>query len=124
MKVEIGKKYTSNGKNLRVVCIDREDTLGYKVVGVFDNGDIKCFRVNGDSALDSKYDLIEVWEPTDGEWCWFWNKGRYESLTLARFILTDNSEKFYSYGLCGWECCIKFDGTFPEHLKNIKNGEI
>jgi hypothetical protein len=31
---------------------------------------------------------------------------------------------FEDYSYSSWQYCAKFDGTIPEHLKNIKNGEI
>jgi hypothetical protein len=124
VKIEMGKKYTSNGKNLRIVCIDREDILGYKVVGIFDNGDIKCFRYNGDSALDSKYDLQEVWEPQVDEWCWFWDNEEPRIAVLAKFIRTFKSYLFQSNNYSTWDNCAKFDGTIPEHLRLLEDENI
>jgi hypothetical protein len=113
----MGKKYTSNGKNLRVVCIDRENTFGYKVVGVFDDGDIKCFRSNGDSALDSKYDLQEVWEPTENEWCWFWDCNDSQHIILSKFKEKNADGMFGSVDGYFWIYCAKFTGELPEHLQ-------
>jgi hypothetical protein len=122
MKIEMGKKYTSDGKNLRVVCIDREDKLGYNVVGVFDNGDIKCFKSNGDGVF-AKYNLQEAWQPQEGEWCWFWDDEDYNYFVLAKFAKMTESGRFYNNGWNDWTHCVKFNGDFSEHMKLI-NGEI
>jgi hypothetical protein len=124
MKIEIGKKYTSNGKNLRIVCIDRKDILGYKVVGIFDNGDIKCFRSNGDSALDSKYDLQEVWQPQYGEWCLFWDDISKDMAIHLRIYSCMKDMLFKSADGLSWENCTKFIGELPEHLKGLKAKDI
>jgi hypothetical protein len=130
MKIEMEKKYTSNGQPVRVVCIDRECTLEYKVIGVFDNGSVRYFGVNGESVFDSRYNLQEVlqpqkvWEPQAGEWCLFWNNEEPKSAILDKFIGMTQSGLFKDYSYSSWQYCAKFDGTIPEHLKNIKNGEI
>jgi hypothetical protein len=131
MKVEMGKKYTSNGNAIRILCVDRPYSK-YPVVGVRDDGCIMYFTEDGyythcdDDDDDSceyynKYNLIEVWEPQEGEWCWFFDEGsnhanirKYSRMRGGCFISTD--------GLA-WEHCSKFIGELPNHLKNIKNGE-
>jgi hypothetical protein len=120
MKIDMKKKYTSHGKPTRILCTDRPSDSVYPVIGMRDDGSIAYFTEEGKSILGSSYNLIEVWEPQEGEWCWFWNKGDSNSLNLAKIIITPKSKKFYSYGLHEWDCCAKFDGTFPEHLKENK----
>jgi hypothetical protein len=124
MKIEIGKKYTSNGKKVRILCVDRPYSYEYPVVGMLNNGSIEYFKENGESFIDSRYNLIEVWEPTAGEWCLFWNNEEPKSAILDKFIGMTKSGLFKDYSYSYWQYCAKFDGTIPEHLKNIKNGEI
>jgi hypothetical protein len=119
MKIEIGKKYTSNGKNLRVVGIDREYILGNKVIGVFDDGTTRCFRANGESSFDSKYDLQEVWEPQPNEWCLFWHREESGNAILDKFIGISESGLFKACSRASWQYCVKFTGELPEHLKGL-----
>jgi hypothetical protein len=117
MKIELGKKYTSNGQPIRILCTDREDASGYNVVGVSSDGGIKCFRSNGDCSLDSKYDLQEVWVPSEGEWCWFWDNDEPAYSALDKFKRMGPCDLFQSTNCSTWKHCSKFTSELPEHLK-------
>jgi hypothetical protein len=121
MKIEIGKKYTSNGENLRVVCIDRKSMLGYNVVGIFDHGSIRCFKADGESSLGPEYNLQEIWEPKAGEWCLFFDDENADHFVLAKFVEMTEDRNFCSYRLGIWAHCAKFDGTLPLHLKSSED---
>jgi hypothetical protein len=124
MKVEMGKKYTSNGKKVRILCVDRPDSV-YTVVAMREDGAVSHFKKDG-TSINGKWDsynLIEVWEPTVGEWCWFWDDNNYNTI-LAKFELIHNDKGFKCNAGGYWQHCVKFTGELPEHLKNINNGEI
>jgi hypothetical protein len=73
MIVEMGKKYTSNGKPIRILCVDRPDPI-FTVVGMNDKGIIFYFTKDGRVCLSGPtYDLVEVWEPKEGELCIFFD---------------------------------------------------
>jgi hypothetical protein len=129
MKIEMGKKYTSNGEEVRILCTDRECTLEYKVVGVFNNGSIRYFGVNGESVFDSRYNLQEVlqpqevWEPQAGEWCLFWNNKESKNAILDKCVGISGSGLFKTSHRTDWKHCAKFNGELPEHLK-LKKKDI
>jgi hypothetical protein len=112
------KKYTSNGQAVRILCIDgyKED---YPVVAMYLDGDIRYFTEDGESATGAHRNLVEVWEPQVGEWCWFWDHNDQKHASLYEFVKMDDVGKFTSTAGCHWKHCAQFDGTLPEHL----NGE-
>lgn len=62
--------------------------------------------------------MFELWEPKEGEWCWFWNKGatkptigQFENKHTKSTYNMKNSMYFYDY-------CEPFIGTLPSFLKN------
>jgi hypothetical protein len=72
MKVEMGKKYTSGGELVRILCTDRDDK-DYPVIGIFfKNSSIGYFSENGESIISKDFNLEEIWKPTLKEWCLFW----------------------------------------------------
>jgi hypothetical protein len=128
MKIEMGKKYTSNGQQVRILCVDRPCNV-YPVVAMYDNGVINyftedgiiskiCIIMNPNEDLD-KYNLVEVWEPTENEWCLFWDVRESKAAVLAKFVGMTQSGLFKDYDWSDWKYCIKFTGELPEHLKEI-----
>jgi hypothetical protein len=118
MKIEMGKKYTSNGEPIRILCTDR-NLKDYPVIGLGDDGFVMYFTENGSYTYGEEYDLIEVWEPQEGEWCWFWDNNSEYVAHLSKY--SDIKGKFFnSYDGCAWDNCAKFMGELPEHLKGKK----
>jgi hypothetical protein len=121
MKIEMGKKYTSNGKLVRILCVDRPCT-DYPVISMDDDGYIRKFDVCGRYEQSwAEYDLVEVFEPKEGEWCLFWDDYETKNAALTKFVGMSKSGMFQSCGNINWKYCAKFDGTLPEHLKECKN---
>jgi hypothetical protein len=122
MKVSINKKYTSGGRPIRILCTDREAT-DYPVVGIFENNDVLFFKENGENIDEDTWDLIEVWEPKLGEWCWFWNNNTEtddtsENIRAHGSIYSGmNDTHFKSIDDCIWDNCVKYASMLPEHLK-------
>lgn len=120
MKISMNKKYTSGGDPIRILCVDRNHGR-YPVIGLLDNGYTMYFEENGryvysDELYGNAYDLVEVWEPSVNEWCWFWDEGshnahlrKYSNMKGRHFISTDN---------CYWDHCSKFIGELPGHLSD------
>jgi hypothetical protein len=123
MKIEMGKKYSSNGKPIRILCIDRPNDSIYPVIGIHNNGSVVYFEEDGKSPSGTTHNLIEVWQPQEGEWCWFWNNEESKSVVLDRFTGMNKFGLFKGGGYSSWQYCAKFDGTIPEHLK-LKIKEI
>jgi hypothetical protein len=116
MKVEVGKKYTSNGKEIRILCTDRFSVLGNIVLGMFNDGNIRFFTENGEYLSSEDCNLVEVWQPQLDEWCWFLDDNNYNTV-LAKFELIHNDKRFKCNAGGYWQHCIKFTGELPEHLK-------
>ena len=113
MKIEMNKRYTSSGEPIRILCTDRPE--GYPIVGMVEkNGVIQYFKENGESAVFSRMDLVEVWEPTEGDWCWFWNS---TGVTVLDTFIKMGANKFQSDGGMNWKYCAKFTGELPNHLR-------
>jgi hypothetical protein len=121
MKIEMGKKYTSNGKPIRILSVDRPDP-SFPVVGMDNNGTIHYFMKDGTACLSGPdYALVEVCEPKLGDWCWFWNTEEDKNSTLSKLQKVCDDGKFQSQ--CGnyWKYCSKFDGKLPKHLKRLES---
>jgi hypothetical protein len=118
MLVEMGKKYTSNGKPIRILCVDRPDPI-FTVVGMDNNGTIFYFTKYGRVCLSGpSYDLVEVWEPKLRDWCWFWNTNDDCGAYLGRFYKIHSDGRYQSWDGTYWKNCSKFDDT-PKHIKGI-----
>ena len=60
----------------------------------------------------------EKWQPKPGEWCWFWDDIKAETV-LRRFSLMNGNRFQCNLGL-KWQNCAPFIGELPEHLKEVK----
>jgi hypothetical protein len=117
MKIEMGKKYTSNGESIHILCTDRPHAIEYKVIGMRDDGAILYFTEDGKSPAWPIYNLVEVWEPQKDEWCLFWDDENKHYVVLYRFIGMSDCGRFKSDNCISWKYCAKFDGTLPEHMR-------
>jgi hypothetical protein len=117
MLIDMNKKYTSDGKPIRILCTDRNDGR-CPVVGITNEGAIITFSGDGKNPAWPAYNLIEQWEPQPGEWCLFWdNDEKQHYVVLYRFTGMTDCGRFKSDDCISWKYCAKFDGTLPEHLK-------
>jgi hypothetical protein len=116
MKVEMGKKYTSNGESIRILCNDR-NSIHYPVIGLRDDGYLSYFKENGEASAGPNHNLVEVWEPQVGEWCWFWDNTSKDNTYLNKYSEMEG-KLFVSTNKCAWDNCAKFTGELPEHLKD------
>jgi hypothetical protein len=118
MKIEMGKKYTSKGKPVRILCTDRNNE--YPVIGIYyDNGIILSFDENGKSSILPSYDLQELWEPQEGEWCWFWDDS-YENFAHISKYLGMIDDFFKSADGRVWDNCRKFNKyELEDYIKRI-----
>jgi hypothetical protein len=119
MKVSIDKKYTSNGKPIRILCTDRNNR-DYPVVGLFDDGYMLYFLESGVCPYGEEYNLVEVWEPQVGEWCLFWDYEKSKTIFVSCFLRVDKYGKFQCKSGITWNYCAKFTGELPKHLKAPK----
>jgi hypothetical protein len=125
MKIEMGKKYTSNGKEVHLLCVNGKDPL-YPVRGICKNSfsneeGVRAFTKFGKfvHGRNSRCDLVEVWQPQEGEWCWFWDTEEPVYSVLDRFKIMGPFDLFQSTNCSVWKHCAKFTGELPEHLKGL-----
>jgi len=112
MIVSMDKKYTSNGRPVRILCTDMEGD--YPVVTAIE-GSAVTFTSEGkyhtnDSCIK---DLKEVWTPTKGEWCYFWDYSN-RGLAVCTFDHMRNTNTYVDSIDMHWEYCAPFDGKLPE----------
>lgn len=60
----------------------------------------------------------EKWQPKPGEWCWFWDTIKAETV-LRRFKMMNGNRFECNLGL-RWLNCAPFTGELPEHLKEVQ----
>jgi hypothetical protein len=119
MKIEVGKSYLSNGKPIRILCTDRNNEY-YPVIGLHEDGSIMYFAEDGSYAYSDEWNLVEVWEPTMNEWCWFWDNIDKPVSAHVSMYLGRDGELFRSSDFLTWDNCAKFIGELPSHLKGIR----
>jgi hypothetical protein len=118
MKIDMNKKYLSCGVSIRILCTDRNNT-NFPVVGLFDDGQVHYFTEYGRHSSDAMYDLIDSFEPIQGEWYWFWdNMDGHKAVHLAKF-----DKKVYHLFKSAdgklWQRCTEFTGDIPDFLKEV-----
>lgn len=65
----------------------------------------------------------EVWEPKEGEWCYFWTEE--SRVIVAKFEKIVGHECTYEIEDGGWfKHCAPFIGELPEVFKGLHNGTI
>lgn len=99
--IDTSKQYTFKGRPVRVYA-DGSDTAGEYIHGAFSNE-------AGSWALAtfSESDLVEVWEPQEGELCYFWDD-ECDYMVVATF---KNAH--------GYDHFSKFKGELPEAFKGL-----
>lgn len=60
----------------------------------------------------------ELWQPTIGEWCWFWNNGYEKEPTLAQLKYKGAKLMSTLDGMGYFEYCEPFIGQLPSFLKD------
>jgi hypothetical protein len=128
MNISLDKKYKSNGRLINILCVDRPHSI-FPVVGMDDDGTIYYFEKDGKVSESSvvlksgevldDYNLVEVCEIKENEWCWFWDTEEYGSVVLSKFDKMCSNGKFQSKSGTCWKYCSKFNGELPEHFKEI-----
>jgi hypothetical protein len=113
--IEVDKNYTSNGREVRILCVDRASSDDKTVVGLYNNGLIRTFKSDGSFPGLAKFNLIEEPTPDEGDWCWFWNKDYSVDILMSKFVKM-NGRKFQSANGYNWTECVKFDNCLPDHL--------
>jgi hypothetical protein len=126
MNISLDKKYKSNGRPIRILCVDRPNNA-HPVVGMYNDGTVAFFEENGTiSPLTiflkpgenlEDYNLVEICEIKENEWCWFWDTDEYGSVVLSKFDKMCSNGKFQSKSGTCWKYCSKFNGELPEHFK-------
>jgi len=62
---------------------------------------------------------LELWQPKEGEWCWFWNKDSEMPPVLRRFKQTQKDGAHITKDDCYfYDYCEPFIGTLPSFIKD------
>jgi hypothetical protein len=114
MTISMDKQYTSNGRPVRILCTDK-------------GGDFPIVAIVGEEAhtftLEGKFmktrcssdDLKEIWTPTKGELCYFWDfADDVKGLAVRKFKTSLNTECHIDTNNAPWKHCAPFDGNLPE----------
>lgn len=59
----------------------------------------------------------ELWQPKEGEWCWFWSEGLL-SPHIMEFTHMGKDGKGFCSGFAGYDYCEPFIGELPSFLKD------
>jgi len=113
MTISMDKKYTSNGKPVRILCTDGGGTQ--PVVTIIDTA-IETFTSSGQFCNNGVhiYDLVEVWEPKKGEYCLFFDNGGTIA-ALAKFTCYLGN-KYTTHNGCAYNKCVEFTGELPKEF--------
>ena len=60
---------------------------------------------------------VQLWQPKQGEWCWFWNKRLVQELHLSQFSNVFN-DTYYTHTGNDFDHCEPFIGELPSFLKD------
>ena len=101
----------------------------FQVKDIFKDGYLDCItslklepRIKWDSCLfQGKYnsDDCVLWQPKEGEWCWFWNKDSEMPPVLRRFKQTQKDGAHITKDDCYfYDYCEPFIGELPSFLKD------
>lgn len=113
--IDINKKYTYNGKPVRIYA-DGSDTFGNIAHGAYLDKEAWSLR----TFLE--HELVEVWEPEEGELCFFWDTDKNMIPIIAKFKEKSEFNKLYfeSSNNSGWDNCAPFKGELPEAFKGLQ----
>ena len=119
----------TNGKKGRIICTDAKDAIN-PIISETEEGKVIKHRIDGTASIilfqtrdyASSYDIVMPWQPTKGEWCWFWCDEMPKSAILAKFSEMKNGRYgttvlYEDRTTVSYEYCAKFEGTLPPHLK-------
>lgn len=114
--IDMNKKYTYNGKPVRIYA-DGSDTAGGYIHGAYSNDD-----GNWCAATLLGSDLVEVWEPKEGELVYLWDDrsdyclvGKYAETQYGHSFRLSNSDSGKSYSYVA-----PFIGELPEAFKGLQ----
>lgn len=103
----------------------------FKILSIADLGDTIFYSDGNRSHREEK---LKLWQPKEGEWCWFWNHeddvpilAKYLRIEecLRTSIITKNIQMFFvvsgrCYGDNAFKYCEPFIGELPSFLKDEK----
>jgi len=65
-----------------------------------------------------KRELIELWEPKPGEWCWFWDEEGQKPTLNKLEVLSRSNPRYITRCDLEWVYCEPFIGTLPTNIKD------
>lgn len=127
MKNEISKdkKYeTRNGKEVVIYTTEVDDT-DFQIHGAIKerHGVWQMASWTRDGKY-TKYreehnlDLVEVWRPIKGEWCYFWDNDMSGKVMHVRALSEMTKDGLYIAEGLTWDCCMK---VMDEKLLKVLN---
>lgn len=110
--IDATKKHTYNGKPVRIYA-DGSDTYGKQIHGAI------LDRTEWTLCTFNESDLVEVWEPTKGEVCYFWDDGKNKNLIVAKLLFCGKGLYKAESGFT-FDNCAPFTGILPEAFKGLR----
>lgn len=128
MVVSMNKQYIyKNGEVARILCIDRPFAGNLTVLSMRPNGAIVQSTIDGKSeCYENEFDLVEVWEPTEGEICYVWNEGamlpnirKYIHTSANGLFLCMSRDGSKVHDSNGYKYCAPFTDKLPEVFQGL-----
>jgi len=127
MIVDLTKKYKTVSDR-KVVLYAKYGDIIHGAVYAFGRWQLTEWTENGRRTVGfykSNYDLVEVWEPQEGELVYVWNTNTAYP-NIRRFAQMNDRGTLYlcvdmqaKNGYLGYKYCAPFDGTLPKELQCI-----
>lgn len=110
--IDMNKQYTYNNKPARIYAAGIDCSLGL-IHGAYQNDEdgtwyCKAFKES---------DLVKVWNPVEGELCYFWDK--YSRVILIDKFMCMSANKYTDSESVSWDSCASFNGTLPKEFKGL-----
>ena len=117
--IEPNKQYeTMDGSDARVYATDGGgDTPIHGAVKTSNGWIASVWDKEGNNPTLSDYDLIEKWEPSFNEYCWFSNDEKSNTLFLGMFMNRTISGDYIAHPGTTYKYCYQFECELPEPIR-------
>ena len=116
--IEPNKQYeTMDGSEARVYATDGGgDTPVHGAVKTTSGWIASVWDKDGNNPTLSDYDLIEKWEPREGEYCWFSSVKSPLEMVLSKFSHKQEDGKFVTQAFGTFKYCFQYEYELPKPI--------